>query len=93
MQSKFDSMCKDCKTTHKIGDEVNQNSNGSWCRNGKNCVATCSDVSSGSIPPKTETKTSDIIEELKQIIKEFGDLEPAKFESIMKYCISRMMSR
>ena len=36
---------------------------------------------------------SDIIEEIKLLKSEFGEIECAKFESIMKYAISRMMNR
>ncbi len=38
-------------------------------------------------------KISDIIEEIKLLKLEFGEIECAKFESIMKYAISRMMRR
>ncbi len=37
MQSKFNSKCKDCGTEHKVGDLIDTNINGSWCKLGKNC--------------------------------------------------------
>ena len=36
---------------------------------------------------------SDIIEEIKLLKSEFGEIECQKFESVMKYAISRMMNR
>ena len=35
--SKFAGKCKDCGSTHGIGDQIEKNNNGNYCRNGKNC--------------------------------------------------------
>jgi len=91
LKSKYDGSCKDCKTTHKVGDEIGKNSNGSWCINGMGCLSAFANFTKPTPPP--ESKTKDIIEEIKQLVKEFGEMEAPKFESIMKYAISRSMSR
>lgn len=35
--SKFAVKCKDCGSPHNIGDQIEKNNNGNYCRNGKNC--------------------------------------------------------
>jgi len=35
--SKYAGKCKDCGSPHNIGDQIEKNNNGNYCRNGKNC--------------------------------------------------------
>jgi len=89
--SNWDGKCKDCGTAHKAGEQIEKNNNGTWCKNGTNCTGATNQPSTSQAKPSLNPK--EVLEEITAFNNMFGELESAKFESLAKIYISRMMRR
>ncbi len=98
MKSKYAGNCKDgCGATWAIGADISKNeATGHWCVN-PNCPTPDGQIPVESKPaytPKPKITPEEALDECAAFEAKFGDAntDPAKFESLAKIYISRMMS-
>lgn len=98
LSSKYDGKCKDCGTTHVIGDAIDQNNNGHWCKNGTNCQGAIemSSTTPKSYPDKpatSEPTPEELINTAKSLLKLHPDkIDPDKIDGAIDEYVERIHS-